>query len=215
MAIGNVQVDDNDHPINNVVIDSLKILDLAIYGVSPDTSSVVQWEGENPVTFSVEAFNNDMSVVYEWYVDDVLQPQAMEQVFIPAFASVGMHTVKCRTSTQQVTWNTPWDVNVLSVSNEDDVSVPIQTRIVSLAPNPFRDRISLGFTATKAADIKLSVFDIKGRLVRTENLQSKTGLNNWTWNGQDYSGEVAAPGIYIISITSEGRQQTAKAVLLK
>jgi cyclophilin family peptidyl-prolyl cis-trans isomerase len=215
MAIGNVQVDANDHPINNVVIDSLKILDLAIYGVSPDTSSVVQWEGDNPVTFSVEAFNPDLSVVYEWYVDDVLQTEATEQVFIPDFTTVGTHIVKCRTSTQQVAWTTPWDVNVLSVSNDDDITVPIVNRIVSLSPNPFRERVSLAYSSTKAGNLDIKVYDIKGRLVKADNVQSKTGLNNWTWNGQDYSGRVAAPGIYIISITSGDSQQTAKAVLLK
>ena len=108
LAIGQVPVDGNNHPINNVYIDSLRILDMVIYNVSPNPDSLVHIAAGSPQIFVVEAFNMDLTVVFEWYIDDVLQPQVTELMFEPVFQSYGMHTVKCVTSTNQVTWTTTW-----------------------------------------------------------------------------------------------------------
>jgi cyclophilin family peptidyl-prolyl cis-trans isomerase len=215
MAIGNVAVDANDHPINNVYIDSLRVLDLAIYGVSPDTSAVVMFDVQNPIPFSVEAYNPDMSVVYQWFIDDILQPQFTEMTMIPEFSyTMNSHTVKCTTSTEQVAWTTEWQVETNAVGNQDESLPPPELRITRLYPNPFKNRTSLTFNSTKAGEMQISVYDVKGRIVKTDTVQNKTGLNNWTWNGQDNTGKVAAPGVYILKIKAGQNSRTAKAVLL-
>jgi hypothetical protein len=133
----------------------------------------------------------------------------------PVFSTTGMHTVSCTTSTEEVAWTTWWDVNVLSVAIEDDYLSPPEINMARLYPNPFREGTILRFNASKAGDVKLYVYDVKGRLVKEEIMQNKTGLNNWTWNGQDFAGRVAAPGVYIISIGSGSSRQSVKAVLLR
>jgi len=63
-AIGLVPVDASNHPINNVFIDSLKILDMMILDISPNPDSVVVFDSLTPIPFAIEAFNSNMSVQY-------------------------------------------------------------------------------------------------------------------------------------------------------
>jgi hypothetical protein len=215
LAIGQVPVDGSNHPINNVYIDSLRILDMAIYNVSPPTEEVVSFDASDPTLFVVEAFNNDLTVVFEWYIDDVLQPQFNDIMMDPVFSSNGMHTVKCITSTEEVTWTIQWQVNVSSVSAQDDVSPVPELAITSLYPNPFSQATGLSYQLVKDGLVSFAVFDTKGRILRRDILTGKTGHNQWTWNGQNQSGNAVAPGIYIIGISANSRRQAVKAVLLR
>ncbi len=215
LAIGQVPVDGSNHPINNVYIDSLRILDMAIYNVSPPTEEVVQFDATDPQLFVVEAFNNDLTVVFEWYIDDVLQPQFNDIMMDPVFSSNGMHTVKCVTSTDEVTWTTQWQVNVSSISSTEEVALMPVVSLATLQPNPFRHSTGVSYSLSKTGEVALSVYDVKGRAVRRETLAGKTGHNHWTWNGQNQSGNAVAPGIYIIGISANGRRQAVKAVLLR
>jgi cyclophilin family peptidyl-prolyl cis-trans isomerase len=215
LAIGQVPVDGSNHPVNNVYIDSLRILDMAIYNVSPPTEEVVQFDASDPQLFVVEAFNNDLTVVFEWYIDDVLQPQFNDIMMDPVFPSNGMHTVKCVTSTDDVSWTTQWQVNVSSISSTGEVALMPVVSLATLQPNPFRHSTGVSYSLSKTGEVTLAVYDVKGRTVRSETLAGKIGLNNWVWTGQSQSGAAVAPGIYIIRVSSGGSGQTVKAILLK
>ncbi len=215
MAIGSVEVDNNDHPITNVYIDSLRILDLAIYSVTPNPDTLVQIADGSPRTFVVEAFNDDMSVQISWFIDDVLQPQATDIMFEPVFLSFGMHTVKCITTTAQVSWTTLWQVEFQGLAN-DDAFLPTQQILnMKVYPNPFRHGTRLEFNLTKSLPVEINVLDLKGRLVTKQYQQSKTGLNDWEWDGKDEQGQMLPTGVYFIKAKTASSQSVRKAVLLK
>jgi len=86
-------------------------------------------------------------------------------------------------------------------------------RTLSAYPNPFRDRVSLGFGSPLAGRADVIVADAAGRLVRT--LRASPGSTNVTWNGRDDSGRRLAQGIYFLRLDTGAEQQTVKTLLVQ
>jgi peptidyl-prolyl cis-trans isomerase B (cyclophilin B) len=215
MNIGSVQTDANDHPISNVNIDSLKILNMVINSVSPATDSVVVFDSASPFPFVVEAYGLYTNVQFAWYIDDVLQPQFTDIIMEPVFTSNGLHIVKCVNTDADLTWTTTWQVDVSSVGNNDQTMVQTDLRIITLYPNPFREKTSLVFSTKANQPVRVSIYDTKGRMVKSELLNSKAGINQWNWNGRNASDKALPAGMYLIRLSSEGAQSVQKAVHLR
>lgn len=84
------------------------------------------------------------------------------------------------------------------------------------APNPFRTATAIGFSLPKAGDVRLRVYDVAGRLVRT--LQSgalAAGRHVRVWDGRTDAGASASPGVYFSRLESGGRVQSHRVVMLR
>ncbi len=68
-------------------------------------------------------------------------------------------------------------------------------------PNPFEDKVYIDFVLAKKQEIKLEVFDITGKLVRTiDRGYYNSGKYIAKWNGKDHLGKDMPPGNYIIAL---------------
>lgn len=80
-------------------------------------------------------------------------------------------------------------------------------------PNPFRDRLNLVFTLPESAPGAISVFDVRGRRVRSFAWDSRReGLVRW--DGRDAQGREVPPGVYFIRLGPAGDGPTQRVVLL-
>lgn len=90
-------------------------------------------------------------------------------------------------------------------------------KLLSNFPNPFNPETNIEFSIQKPANIKISVFNIKGQHIKTlinKNFQS--GLHRITWNGTNSSNCRVVSGIYFYQMTTEdGFSQTKKMILLQ
>lgn len=78
-------------------------------------------------------------------------------------------------------------------------------------PNPFNHTTKITFELTKYDNVKLSIYDIKGKLVQTLfNEEMPAGMHEIAWNAVD-----VASGIYIYSIESGKTVLNKKLILLK
>jgi hypothetical protein len=95
--------------------------------------------------------------------------------------------------------------------NPIEVETPQDYRIVAAYPNPFNPTATIVYSIPKAGDIKLRVFDVTGRDVRTlvEGTR-EAGEHSVVFNGGDL-----ASGIYFVQMKAGGISQTRKMVLLK
>jgi peptidyl-prolyl cis-trans isomerase A (cyclophilin A) len=216
MAIGSVPVDSNDHPITNVYIDSLRILDLAIYNVFPPNDTLVYYDLEMPVPFVVEAFNDEMNVQISWYIDDVLYPGETEITFQPV-CDYGLHTFKCITATDEISWTTEWQVYVFRSGATDDEAIPPvpELEIKAVYPNPFAGSIRLEYSLKKSQPVQISVYDIRGRIVSCETTAGKAGINHWQWDATDRQSSATAEEVFLIQVKTPSSRIVRKAVYLK
>jgi len=85
------------------------------------------------------------------------------------------------------------------------------------APNPFSSSAIISFEIRSSEQpVKLEIFDVLGRRVRTMN-QGWTGpgLHQVRWNGLEESGEESAPGLYLYRVSSGSHVETNTMVRIQ
>jgi hypothetical protein len=99
-------------------------------------------------------------------------------------------------------------------SNEN--SVPKLTKLYDNYPNPFNPATTISFDLDQSNFIQLSVFNVKGQLVKQLiNSTLDAGNYNITWNGKDENNRSVASGIYFYRLKSGNEIYTKKMILLK
>lgn len=83
-------------------------------------------------------------------------------------------------------------------------------------PNPFNAETTIRYSLPVGAEVKLSIFDLKGGLVveLVKGLQQR-GEYQISWNAQDKSKKAVSVGIYIVRLQANGFNSTHKILLIK
>ncbi len=87
---------------------------------------------------------------------------------------------------------------------------------LSARSNPSPGSAGLSFTLPMAGLAELSLYDVRGRLVRSllrEELPS--GAHEAVWDGRDNAGTPVASGVYFVALRHEGSSAEAKLILLR
>jgi len=82
-------------------------------------------------------------------------------------------------------------------------------------PNPFSVSSVLGFSVTKSQHVKIRVFDLRGRLVRTlldEGMGA--GRHFVTWDAKDNRGHRVPNGVYLARLSTVDMEASTKLVFL-
>ena len=83
-------------------------------------------------------------------------------------------------------------------------------------PNPFNPQTTVSFFLPDESKIRLRVYDLLGRPVRTlagERLSA--GYHTLTWKGRDEGGRSVAAGVYLLELRAPDFRQVRKLLLLK
>lgn len=89
-------------------------------------------------------------------------------------------------------------------------------RLAQNAPNPFTGQTSIKFSVPRTMNVKLSVYDISGRLVKTVSEGDlEAGEYSYSWDGKDNFSREASPGIYFLRMSTPERSLQKKMVLLQ
>ncbi len=83
-------------------------------------------------------------------------------------------------------------------------------------PNPFNPSTTIAFSLPVAAPVKLVVYDLQGRKVRTLlNESLPAGAQQVKWDANDDFGRPVASGVYLYTLDSENFSQTKKMILVR
>jgi len=102
-----------------------------------------------------------------------------------------------------------------SVSAPDGLPTAVALR--AAYPNPFNPHTEIRFELPEAASVKLMIYDVGGRLVRTllDGEPVAAGRHAATWRGRDDRGRELSSGIYFTRFEAAGEQHTGKLTLLR
>ena len=107
----------------------------------------------------------------------------------------------------------------ISIVNPAAVGQPVpanQVLLAAVSPNPSRDGASIRYALPRAADIRLSVYDLAGRQVRVlESGPQGAGEHATRWDGRDASGAETSAGVYLVKLHVEGRDLTRAMIRLR
>jgi len=96
---------------------------------------------------------------------------------------------------------------------------PVATNLGILRPNPFNPRVSAMtgyFNLSKAEDVSLTIYNIKGAKVKTiVSGKTNSGTYPITWDGRDSHGKICPSGMYYIVMTTSVYSTSRKIVILK
>ena len=98
----------------------------------------------------------------------------------------------------------------------DDGTLPVRFALHANAPNPFGPLTTIRFDLPRPSNVRLDVYDITGRRVRTlveETLPA--GSRNIIWDGRDDRGNPTASGVYFYRFDAGSYRETKKMTLLK
>ena len=89
------------------------------------------------------------------------------------------------------------------ISNIETPYSQFQTPNLHCYPNPFTDKTTITINSNKKEKIKLEIYDIQGKLIRTfiDN-KPQAGVYKIIWNGDDLNGKEIQAGIYFACLTA-------------
>lgn len=83
-------------------------------------------------------------------------------------------------------------------------------------PNPFNPTVTVVFELDRKRQVRISVYDVAGRLVREVLNETRSpGLHEVTWDARRASGAPVTSGVFFVRMESEGWHAVTKVVLLK
>ncbi len=106
----------------------------------------------------------------------------------------------------------PVTVNVLFYDDPNIIpDKPMVTSLVRNYPNPFNPNTQLEYYLETGADVKFTVFNMRGQIVDQFTLTNRSaGLHRYNWEPQQLSS-----GAYIIKFSAAGKSNTRKVILTK
>jgi hypothetical protein len=93
--------------------------------------------------------------------------------------------------------------------------LPSENAFLPARPNPFGGSTELAFAVKSEAHVRLDVYDVRGRLVRSlaDGVMS-SGQYARTWDGRAATGERAAAGVYFARVEIGDFRMTRSIVLV-
>ena len=112
-----------------------------------------------------------------------------------------------------------WAIDDIVITSEGLASTgdtPVRVSLSQNYPNPFNPSTTIAFSMRRAGPVKLQVFDIRGRVVRTLiDGHREAGEYRQEWDGRDTRGAEVSAGVYLYRLEADGMTLQRKMSLLK
>ena len=111
-------------------------------------------------------------------------------------------------------WSDPFIYT--DVKEENYNEMPSQFSLNQNYPNPFNPETKLEFTLSKGCHVRLDIYNILGKRIRTLiNEHQTAGYKRVSWDGKDDNGNEVPTGVYFYRIKAGDFTQAKKMILLK
>jgi hypothetical protein len=113
--------------------------------------------------------------------------------------------------------NIPVSFGLSLITDENDNNIiPLKNALHQNYPNPFNPVTTIPFDIVSTDQIRLSIYNIKGEMVRSlVNSNLGPGAYNIRWNGKTDSGVNMPAGMYFIELKGSNFRETGKMIYLK
>jgi hypothetical protein len=130
--------------------------------------------------------------------------------FVKYDMSMGVHNTKYTVALLRASLGLVTGVEI------DPLALPKTFELSQNYPNPFNPTTEIRFDIPKSSSVKMVVYDIMGRVVRTlVDQKMEAGSHRISWNGRDQAGNTVSSGVYFYHISADGFAATKKMTLMK
>jgi len=97
-----------------------------------------------------------------------------------------------------------------------DLPDPVLPASIGASPNPFNPRTVLSYNVPQAGHVRLSVYDVQGRLLDVLVDESRAqGEHQLTWHARDQRGRNLASGTYLLVLETARERVSQKVSLIR
>ena len=113
-------------------------------------------------------------------------------------------------------WSNEYDANGNCTQTDaplsiNDILIPDEFSIHNIYPNPFNPRANIVYTLPEYAHVKVTVYDIRGRVMEVlTNGFETAGYYTIKWDASAF-----ASGVYFVEMHSESFRQVRKVIHMK
>jgi hypothetical protein len=87
---------------------------------------------------------------------------------------------------------------------------------VTAVPNPFSDKVTIGFRLSHEAVVSLTIHTLDGKLVeQILNGPTPAGAHEYIWDGRDGEGVSVPQGTYLYRLSADGAESRGTIVLIR
>jgi glucose/arabinose dehydrogenase len=114
-----------------------------------------------------------------------------------------------------------WEITLppgptVGVDTPTDKTIPTSFRLDQNYPNPFNPATTIHFEVASASNVKIIVYDILGKAVRTlVDRKFSPGGYSESWNGRDNNNRPVVSGVYVVRMQAGDFVAARKIVLVK
>jgi len=103
------------------------------------------------------------------------------------------------------------------VDSKNSDLVPQELQLRQNYPNPFRSQTTVKYSLPEASKVRIEVYDILGRRVRTlvDGSSRRAGVHTVRWNGQNDLGRQVASGVYLARLQAGDQSRTIKMIVVR
>lgn len=101
-------------------------------------------------------------------------------------------------------------------ASSDGAGVGVALDVAAPIPNPFSDASTLSFSIPESGPVRVDLFDVSGRIVRTlfDGAMAR-GPHALVWDGRNAAGRDVGAGVYFYRLTAGAATSTRRAVLTR
>ena len=106
---------------------------------------------------------------------------------------------------------------VVGIGTSVGVDPPAPARVgLRVSPNPAPGRTAFVIEVDRAGPLRMSVVDVRGRLVRRfEDSLATPGTRTLLWDGRDMAGRPVSAGVYLVTLEAGGRSISSRVSLVR
>ena len=109
-----------------------------------------------------------------------------------------------------------YQISLLNENESSEPTLPLKTTLEGNYPNPFNPTTTIRFNLAAKENVKLTIYNIRGQLVKTLiNEEKEAGEHSIIWNGNDDRLNNVASGIYFYKFETSAGTEVKKMLLMK
>ncbi len=177
--------------------------DVDLLGAAQTSNTIAWWsnEGGDPIVWQMHMIDDNFTGVWPAYAADI-----DGDTYTDIVAGGGLEM--------------RWWKNGLALSgadkSADETPQASAGRLYQNSPNPFRPTTSIRFYLSQPAHVRLSIYDVSGRLVTSlASSDRQAGNHSAVWGGLDDEGQMVTPGVYFCRLATDRFVETRVMTLLK
>ena len=177
--------------------------DVDVVGMAPSQNDLVWWENDGEQGFTFHLISGDYAGAFFVFIANIDQDDDMDILTTAVDAD-------------DISW---WesDLSPVAIDDEPGVIIPRDFSMNQNYPNPFNPWTTVTFNILQPARVKLEIYDLKGRLVRSlaDERTLEAGSHSFSWDGRDKGGLPVSSGVYLYRLKIGSISETKKMVLLR